>query len=383
MTLKSLLAAPAVALAAGALLTAGPAAAEIKIGASLSVTGPASFLGDPELKTLEMLVEEVNAAGGVNGEPIRLIHYDDGGDANRARTFATRLVEDDGVVAVIGGTTTGTTMAMAPVFAENEIPFISLAGAVVIIDPVNPWVFKTPHTDRMACEKIFTDIKSRGLSRVGMISGQDGFGKSMQEQCLDVAAAHGIEIVANETYGPADSDMTPQLTRIRNTAGVEAVVNPGFGQGPAIVTRNYAQLGITLPFYQSHGVASAAFIELAGEAAEGVRLPGTALLVADLLAEDDPQYEVVTRYKKAYEARYGTAPSTFGGYAHDAFWILIEALRAAGSTDGPAIRDAIEATSGWVGVTGEFNMSPEDHMGLDLSAFRMLEITDGGWSLIE
>ncbi len=377
MRLKSLLAASA------AMLAATAATAEIRIGASLSVTGPASFLGDPELKTLEMLVAQVNAAGGVNGEPIRLIHYDDGGDANRARTFATRLVEDDEVVAVIGGSTTGTTMAMGPVFAENEIPFISLAGAVVIIDPVNPWVFKTPHTDRMACEKIFADITARGMTRVGMISGTDGFGASMRQQCIEVAAASGVEIVADESYGPGDADMTPQLTRLRNTAGVEAVVNPGFGQGPAIVTRNYAQLGVGLPFYQSHGVASDAFIELAGPAAEGVRLPGTALLVADLLPADDPQRDVVMAYKTAYEAQFGATPSTFGGYAHDAFWLLVEAIKAAGVAEGPAIRDALEATDGWVGVTGEFTMSPTDHMGLDLTAFRMLEIENGGWKLVD
>jgi branched-chain amino acid transport system substrate-binding protein len=371
------------AAAIAALAAASPALAEIRIGSSLSVTGPASFLGDPELKTLEMLVEQINAEGGINGEEVRLIHYDDAGDANRARTFATRLVEDDEVVAVIGGSTTGTTMAMVPVFEEEEIPFISLAGAVVIIDPVKEYVFKTPHTDRMACEKIFEDIQKRGFTKVGMLSGTGGFGQSMRQQCLEVVGDYGIEIVADETYGDDDADMTPQLTRIRNTEGVEAVVVPGFGQGPAIVTRNYAQLGIDLPLYQSHGVASDAFIELAGEAAEGVRLPGTALLIADILPEGDPQREVVQAYKAAYEARYGQEPSTFAGYAYDAFQLLVNAIREAGSTDPNAIRDALEATSGYVGVTGEFNMSPEDHMGLDLSAFRMLEIRDGEWVLVE
>jgi branched-chain amino acid transport system substrate-binding protein len=235
----------------------------------------------------------------------------------------------------------------------------------------------------MACEKIFTDIAARGLSKVGMISGTDGFGASMRQQCLDVVGDFPIEIVADETYGPSDADMTPQLTRIRNTDGVQAVINPGFGQGPAIVTRNYAQLGIDLPFYQSHGVASDAFIDLAGDAANGVRLPGTALLVAHLLDQSDPQYQVVTDYKTAFESRFEQPVSTFGGYAHDGFWLMVEAIRAAGSTDGNAVRDALEATSGWVGVTGEFTMSPEDHMGLDLSAFRLLEIVDGGWTIVD
>ncbi len=362
---------------------AGGAAAEIRLGASVSATGPASFLGDPEAKTLEMLVEEVNAAGGINGEEIALTLYDDGGDPNKARTFATRLVEDDEVVAIIGGSTTGTTMSIIDIAQDEEIPFISLAGAIEIVDPVKEYVFKTPHTDRMACEKIFEDMQARGITKIGMISGTDGFGASMEAQCKDVVGNYGIEVVASETYGPQDADMTPQLTNIRGS-DAEAILNPGFGQGPTIVTRNSAQLGIDVPLYQSHGVASDAFIELAGaDAAEGVRLPGTALLVADLLPEGDPQKEVATAYKTAYEEAYGAEPSTFGGYAHDAFRLMVDAIERAGSTEPQAIRDALEATDGFVGTTGTYTFGPEDHLGLDLSAFRMLEIQDGDWTLTE
>jgi branched-chain amino acid transport system substrate-binding protein len=367
---------------ATALASTG-ALAEIKIGSTLAVTGPASFLGDPEAKTLKMLVDQVNAAGGINGEKVVLVQYDDGADPNKARTFATRMVEEDDVVAVIGGSTTGATMAMVPVFQDAEIPFISLAGAVVIIDPVKKWVFKTPHTDRMACEKIFEDMQKRGLKKVGMISGTGGFGKSMRGQCMDVAGNYGIEIVADETYGPKDSDMTPQLTNIKNTAGIQAVVNPGFGQGPAIVTRNYKQLGITLPFYQSHGVASKKYIELAGDAAEGVRLPAAALLVADKLPDSDPQKPVVVGYKTMYEKETGQAVSTFGGHAYDAFKMLVAAIKRAGSAEPAAIRDEIEKTSGFIGTGGEVNMSPKDHLGLDLSAFRMLEIRNGDWTIVK
>ena len=360
------------------------ASAEIRLGATLSETGPAAFLGDPEAKTLKMLVEQLNAAGGINGEEIALTLYDDGGDPNKARTFATRLVEDDEVVAIIGGTTTGTTMSIIPAAEDAEIPFISLAGAIEIIDPVKEWVFKTPHTDRMACQKIFEDMKARGITKIGMISGTDGFGASMRKQCLEVVGEYGIEVVADESYGPTDADMTPQLTNIKNTAGIEAVLNPGFGQGPSVVTRNYQQLAVGLPLYQSHGVASKGFIDLAGpEAAEGVRLPGTALLVGELLAEDDPQKPVVSAYVEEYTAAYGEAPSTFGGYAHDAFAILVDALTRAGSTEPDAIREAIEATAGLAGTTGVVTMTPEDHLGFDLSAFRMLEIKDGTWTLVQ
>ncbi len=362
----------------------GAATADIVLGASVSATGPAAFLGDPEAKTLEMMVEALNAKGGINGEQVKLVLYDDGGDPNKARTFATRLVEDDEAVAIIGGSTTGTSMSILDVTEDAEVPFISLAGAIDIIDPVKPYTFKTPHTDRMACQKIFEDMQKRSFTKVGMISGTDGFGASMQAQCKAVAGDHGIEIVADETYDPKDADMTAQLTKIKNAEGVQAVLNPGFGQGPSIVTRNFRQLAIDLPLYQSHGVASDGFIELAGaDAAEGVRLPGTALLVADLLPEGDPQKPVVTAYKTEFEAKTGTSVGTFGGYAHDAFLILTDAISRAGSAEPAAIRDAIEQTKGLAGTTGVYTFSPEDHLGLDLSAFRMLEIKGGTWTLVE
>lgn len=358
--------------------------AEIKVGATISETGPASFLGDPEAKTLKLLVEQLNAAGGVKGEKIKLVIYDDGGDPNKARTFATRLVEEDGVAAIIGGTTTGTTMAVMPVVEEAKIPFISLAGAIEIIEPARPYTFKTPHTDRMACEKIFDDMKKRGFTKVGMISGTDGFGASMRKQCLDVAGKWGITVLADETYGPRDNDMTPQLTTLRGKGEIQAVVNPGFGQGPSIVTRNFMQLGIKVPLYQSHGVASNSYIELSGaQAAEGVRLPGTALQVANLLDDKDPQKAVVNAYKALFEKSTNTPVSTFGGYAHDAFAILIDSIKRAKSNKPGDLRDAIEGTSKFVGTTGTVTMSAKDHLGLDLNSFRMLEIRNGGWTIVK
>ena len=365
-----------------ALAFAQPASAQIKIGSVLSVTGPASFLGDPEKKTLEMYVDQINAKGGVNGQKLQLIIYDDAGNANSAKTFATRLIEEDKVVAMIGGTSTGATLAMIPVFEDAQVPFISLAGAIQIVEPVRKWVFKTPHTDKMACQKIFADLKARNLTTVGMISGTDAFGKSMRDQCVAVAPQDGIKIAHEETYGPRDSDMTPQLTNIKNTAGVQAVVNPGFGQGPAIVTRNYKQLGITLPLYESHGVASKQYIELAGAAAEGVRLPAAALLIADKLPANDPQKPVVVSYTKEYEAKTGQAVSTFGGHAYDGLMILVQAMQRAKSAEPAKVRDEIEKTKGFVGTGGIVNMSPTDHMGLDLSAFHMLEIKNGDWTLV-
>lgn len=364
-------------------LASSPALADIKIGASLSQTGPASFLGDPEAKTLKMLVDEINAKGGIKGEKIELVMYDDAGDANNARTFATRLIEDDEVVAVIGGTTTGTTMSMIPVMEEAEVPFISLAGAVVIIDPVKKWVFKTPHTDRMAAEKVMDDLKKRGLTKLALVSEDSGFGKSGREQTLAVAKERGIELVADETYGAKDTDVTAQLTKIRNNAAAQAVLVFGLGQGPAVVTKNYRQLGITLPLYQSHGVASKEYIRLAGGAAEGVRLPAAGLVVASQLPDSDPQKKIVVEFTKVYEEAFSSEVSTFAGHAYDGLMIALDAVKRAGGTDKAKLRDAIEQTKGYVGTGGIVTMSAKDHMGLSLDAFHMVEVKQGDWALVK
>jgi branched-chain amino acid transport system substrate-binding protein len=371
--------------ALAALTLACPAAAQqepIRIGAFLSVTGPAAFLGDPEQKTLELYVEKVNAAGGVLGRKLELHVYDSAGDAEKARAYVKRLIEQDKVDALVGGSTTGETMAAVPLAEAAGVPFISLAGAVVIVEPVKKWVFKTPHTDRMACEKIFADMRSRGATRVALISGAGGFDRSMRAECLKVAVSAGVQIVADESYGAGDSDMTAQLAKIKATPGVQAVLNAGFGQGPAIVTRNYRQLAIGAPLYQSHGVASKQFVKLAGDAAEGVRLPAAALLVAETLPDADAQKKVVAGYKREYETRFKQEVSTFGGHAYDGLMIVLDAMRRAGSADKGRVRDAIEATRGYVGTGGVVNMSAQDHMGLDLTAFRMLEVRSGDWKLV-
>ena len=378
-TIKKLVAGAALVLGAFGAIAAEP----IKIGSVLSVTGPAAFLGDPELKTLQQYVEEINKKGGVIGRPLQLVHYDDGSDANKANGFAKRLIDDDKVDVMVGGTTTGATMSMVPLVEKAGVPFISLAGAVVIVEPVKKHVFKTPHTDRMAAEKVFEDMKKRGLTKVALLSETSGFGQSGKKETEAVAAKYGVTLVASETYGPKDTDMSPQLTKIKNTAGVQALFVFGLGQGPAIVTKNFKQLGMSLPLYQSHGVASEEFIKLAGPAAEGVRLPASALLVANKLDNKDPQKPVVVGYGKAFEEKWKTDVSAFGGHAYDGLMIAVDAIKRAGSTDKAKVRDAIEATKGYIGTGGVVNMSATDHMDLDLSAFRLLEIKNGDWSLVQ
>ncbi|MDO9413506.1 MAG: ABC transporter substrate-binding protein [Pseudolabrys sp.] len=364
------------------LLAAAPAHADIKIGAVLSVTGPAAFLGDPQKKTLEMYVADINARGGVNGKKISLIAYDDASNPNQTRIFGTRLIDNDKVVALLAGTTTATALAIIPLAENARVPLINFAGAVQAVSPVKRYIFKTPHTDLMACERIFADLKQRGLTTIALISGLDAFGASMRTQCLTVTNKYGIEVAHEESYNPGDVDMLRQLGAIQSNSRIQAVVNAGFGQTPAALARNYRQIGITLPLYQSHGVGSKQYIELAGEAANGIRLPAAALLVADKLPDTDPQKKVLLDYKATYERNTGRSVSTFGGHAYDGLMILVDALKRADSTDGARIRDAIETTRNLMGTGGLVNMSSSDHLGLELSAFRMLEIKNGDWTLV-
>lgn len=365
------------------LITSALASDTIKIGTFLAVTGPASFLGYPELKTLQMYVEKLNAEGGLLGKKVELIHYDSTGNAQKARTFVKRLIDVDKVDLIIGGSTSGTSLAVIPIVQSAQVPFISLAAAVAIVEPVKKWVFKTPHTDRMAVEKIFEDMSARGYKKIALISGTGGFGRSGRAQAMQVIGKYDLELVASEVYGPKDTDVSAQLRKIKAIEGVDAVLNFGFGQGPVMVTKNYKRMDVGLPLYQSHGVASQQFIELTGEASEGVRLPAAALLVAEQLPDGNLQKPVVLKYKTEYEQKYNSEVSTFGGHAYDGLMLAVNAIKTAGSIDKEKVRAAIESTRNYVGTGGVVNMSAENHLGLDLSAFKMLEIRKGGWVLSE
>lgn len=354
----------------------------IRIGSFLSITGPASFLGEPELKTIQLYVEKINAEGGVLGRKLELIHYDDGGDANKANSFVKRLIESDKVDIIVGGTTTGTTMASVPLIEKAEIPFVSIAGGIVVVEPVKKWVFKTPGSDRHSIERLMVDMKAKGITKVALMIESTGLGQSSKVEAYKVAPNYGITFPIEEAYNQKDADMTPQLTRIRNTPGVQAVAVFGFGDGPAIVTRNYSQLGIKLPLYHTHGVASQEFIKLTEGANEGVMLSSPALLVADELPDSDPQKKVLITFRDEYKKRYKDDPSTFAGYAYDALMVSTGAIKRAGGTDKARVRDAIEQTKAYPGTAGIANMSPTDHMGLDLTGFRLVVIKQGKFRLM-
>jgi branched-chain amino acid transport system substrate-binding protein len=358
------------------------AAEPIKIGAILSVTGPASFLGAPEARTLEMLVEETNKKGGVMGRPVQLIIKDSGASPEKAFSFAKQLIDEEKVFAIIGPSTSGETMKIKGVAEEGKTILMSCAAADAIVDPVAKYVFKTPQKDSDAILKIFQQMKKMKISRIGVLSSNTGFGGSGKGQLEKLAPQHGITIVANEVYDKAASDLTAEVTKIK-AANVQAIVNWSIEPAQAIVIKNARQIGLKVPIFQSHGFGNIKYVEAAGAAAEGVMFPAGRLLVADVLPKNNPQREVLLKYKKDYMSFCsGEECSTFGGHAYDAFLILLKGIEKAKSTDKEAVRTAIENLKGVVGTAGIFNFSPTDHSGLGIDAFEMLTVKKGKFAIL-
>ncbi len=364
-------------LMAGALLAAPP----VKVGALFSVTGPASFLGEPERNTAEMMVDEINKAGGIKGRKLQLIVYDTQGDATKAVQAVNKLIKDDNVVAIIGPSTTGDSMAVIPVVEKAEIPLISCAAGIKITDPVKKWVFKTAQNDALAVMRIYKNLQKQKVTKVAILTVSDGFGSSGREQLKLQAKEFDINIISDETYGPKDTDMTVQLTKIRQ-GDAQAVICWGTNPGPAIVARNAKQLGIKVPLYMSHGVSSKKFIELAGDAAEGIMLPSGKVIVADQLPKSDPQKKNLMNYVKKYQQRYKVEGDHFGGHAWDAIMLIKNAMAKGGFTPA-AIRDNLEKTKNFAGIGGTFNFSPDDHAGLTSDAFVLVRVEKGDWKLIK
>jgi len=380
--MKKLIAVCSVACICLLSVRAAFAVGTIKIGGLFAVTGPAAFLGEPEKKTLEMLVNETNAKGGINGIKLEAVIYDTGGDATKAVQLATKLIRDDKVAVIIGPSTTGESMAVIPVAEKERIPLISCAAGIKITDPVKKWVFKTPANDHVAAEKIFKHMAKQKQKTIALLTVTDGFGASGREQIKTLAAQKGFKIVADEVYGPKDTDMTTQLTKIRGIKP-DAIICWGTNPGPAVITKNVKQLGIKTPLYMSHGVASKKYIDLAGaDAAEGVMLPAGKLVIRTMLPQNDPQVKLLRAYEQDYKNNFGVEASTFGGYAYDAFLLVTGALKKTGMS-AEQIRNGIEQANKLVSISGVFTMSPKDHNGLNLSAFEMVRIVKGDWALVK
>lgn len=388
------------ALLIGAALCAAAAQADeqpgvVKFGAILSLSGPLAHMGNAELKTLQLYVERINAKGGVLTRKLVLRHYDDGGDARTAAELAGRFIEHDHdkpdhANFVIGGSSTETSLAIAPVLDKAGVPFLSLGSASRIIDPPRRWVFKTPPTERAAVRVLLTDLKKRGYTRIALLAEDSEFGKEHAKELRDQTGRNslgrrtfGVSLESDQNYAPNDEDIAQKVAKLQGVSGLNAIVVFGLGQSPPAITRKIRDSGIGLPLYHSYGVATDEFIKLAGKAAEGVRLPGPRIAVADLLADADPQKPVIKAYFAAYRERYGEPPSAFGGYAYDALMLAIAAIERVNTLSFEQVRRSLQLTRQHVGVSAIYEDSPGDVFSFGPASLLMLEVRDGAWRIAD
>ncbi|MFT9849751.1 ABC transporter substrate-binding protein [Aneurinibacillus sp. REN35] len=351
----------------------------IKVGAVFSLTGPNSPLGMPEKQAVELLAKKINENGGVNGKKIEMKIEDDKSDNTEAVKAVKKLAKTDGVLAVLGSSGSGPSLGMAKFAEDEKLPMISMAAADEITNPVRAGIFKTPHTDIHGTKRIYTFLKEKNMTSIAVLYDSNPYGSGWAKQLKAFASEYGITIVAEEKYGTKDNSMSTQLTKIKGS-GASALIIAGTNPGPSTIVKEAKQLGLTIPIISSHGSANNKFIELAGEAAEGVYMLAGKLLVPDQLKAEDPQTKVIKEFVEAYKKEYNSIPDGFAGYAYDGLNILAEGLKATNG-DASKLNDALRSLK-HVGVTGEFVFSEKDHNGLSETSMVILQVKDGKFQLV-
>lgn len=353
-----------------------------KIGAVFSITGVGSFLGEPEKKTAEMIADEVNKQGGIDGHPLELIVADDESDATKCNLAVKKLIKKDKVSVIVGPTRSGESLAVVNIAEEAKVPLISCATSYKIVTPIESrkWIFKVAGSDAHVVGKMFDYMKAHGMQKVAIMTDSSGYGASAREEFLRLAPEYGITLVADERFGPQDTDLSAQMTKVRSTQP-QAIVNWSVGPTQILAIKSWRDLGMdSVPLFQSHGFGNLKNLELAGKAAEGVLLPLARVNVGTLLPDGQPQKPLILAYTKSYEERYKEPVSSFGGHAWDSVNLAIAAMKAVGP-DPAKIRDYIENTKEFVGMHGIFKMSPQDHNGLSKEDLEMVVVKDGKWAL--
>jgi len=372
----------------GLLLTGNfaQAAEPIKLGAFFDLTGTSSAIGTPTKLVAEMVVKKINDEGGINGRPLELVIADDEGDPTKAAIIAKKFIESDKVVAIIGPTRTDTGMASKPIIEQNKVPtFMCVGGDPPVTVKPFQWTFKSPQRTSVAVQKTYAYLKKKGIQKIAIITAGDGFGKDGKSWLEKMAPEYGLQIVGNESFQPTDSDMTTQLVKIK-AASPEAIICWTIGKAGSIVAKNTKQLAIQAPLFQCHGLPDPIYIQLAGEASEGNIMPSTKLMVADQLSDSDPQKRVIQGFIRLYTDVYHYDKqfpiNTHSGYAWDAIYIVANAMKKVG-TENEKLREAIENTKGYVGVSGIYNITAEDHNGLDTDSMVMVQISGGQWKRVD
>jgi len=370
----------------------------IRIGAVLSLTGSYAGLGTPEKNAIELEVNKINSEGGINGRKLEIVFEDDATDAAAAQAAVSKLVDQDGVVAVLGATGTGQTMGMRADIERAQVPQVSMAGGSVITDEFSTWVFQTPWPNRVVVPFNLQALKDAGITKLAVISDSGGYGKDGLAVTKANVADFGITIVAEEVFNAGDTDMTAQLTKIKGSEA-QALWMWSAGSEAATILKNAEDLELRAAMTEirngfpnvggiiigTPGNARKELIEGAGSAAEGFEFSAGNILIPESYGTDSEAYAVATDFIERYEDVYKNPPDIFAGHAYDALHIVTDALGRLpeGEIDPAALRDEIENTSGMVGIGGTFTYSSEDHNGLTDKDLVMYRIENAAWTLAE
>ncbi|HEY2256743.1 MAG TPA: ABC transporter substrate-binding protein [Variovorax sp.] len=371
---------------AALLLTSALAQADINVGVTVSATGPAASLGIPEKNTIALLPKTIG------NQKVNYIVLDDASDTTAAVSNLRKLVAENKVDVVIGSTVTPNALAMIDVAAETQTPVISLAASARIIEPMDAkkkWVFKTPQNDGMMALAIAEHMASSGIKTVGFVGFSDAYGEGWYDEFSKAAAIKKIQIVANERFSRSDTSVTGQALKLM-AAKPDAILIAGSGTPAALPQKTLKERGYAGKIYQTHGVANNDFLRVGGKDVEGTILPAGPVLVAAQLPDSNPVKKSSLAYIAAYEGMYGKGSvSTFGGHAWDAGHLIAAAAPAALKKAQPgtpefraALRDSLEHVEEMAGAHGVFNMSPNDHLGLDQRARVMVTIQNGAWKYL-
>ncbi|MHB8896986.1 MAG: ABC transporter substrate-binding protein, partial [Candidatus Geothermincolia bacterium] len=319
-----------------------------KIGAVLSLSGPAAPLGVPEQNSLKMLEAQLNAGEGVSGHKVQFVIEDDGSNPATAKTAITKLITQEKVAAMIGSSSTGATLAMVPVAESSQVTLICCAAGTAITQPVKKYIFRTPPTDSMAIDRVLSYLTTNlKVKQIAILHDANAFGTGGADELALKAPKKGVTIVANESYGSTDTDMTAQLTKIQQTPA-QALVVWGTNPGPASIAKNMQQLGMKIPFIGSHGIANKTFITLAGTAANGVVFPAGRMLIPSSIPTGTAWRNAVDKFTTDYKTKYGKDADTFAAHGWDAGLIITTAMKTAG-TDKALLQSTIQKTKGLVG----------------------------------
>ena len=376
----------AVLLLAGCAMAPFAAVAQVKVGVTISTTGPAASLGVPQRNSIALLPKEIG------GQTVEWIVLDDGADSTKAVANARKLIDENGVDALVGSSTTPASLAMVDVAAEKKVPMISLAASARLIEPMDAarhWVFKTPQNDSLMADAIAGHMAKAGVKTVGFIGFNDAYGDGWLTEATRAFKANDIQIVATEKYARADTSVTGQVLKLV-AAKPDAVLIAGAGTPAALPQKTLKERGYAGKYYQTHGIANADFLRVGGKDVDGTVLPAGPVLVAAQLPDSNPIKKVALDYVTKYEAANGAGSfATFGAHAYDAAILLQTAIPAALKAAKPgtpefraALRDALEAEKGAILTHGIATMSAADHNGFDTRARVMVTIADGGWKLL-